>query len=96
MLNSLLPNDPGVLARLGAIHARVDDEAGALHFYQACRRFALLPGIPIQAPGLLTCAPQQIRMIRQALGTYNIVLSNTDIDGWWRGATMMRLQALNF
>eukprot|EP00955_Chlamydomonas_euryale_P017861 190344-Chlamydomonas_euryale.AAC.2 len=26
MLSSLVPNDPGVLARLGAIHARFDDE----------------------------------------------------------------------
>lgn len=38
MLSSLLPNDPGVLARLGAIHARMDDEARALHFYQVRRR----------------------------------------------------------
>ncbi len=34
MLTSLVPNDPGVLARLGAIHARFDDEAKALHYYQ--------------------------------------------------------------
>lgn len=33
MLSSLVPNDPGVLARLGAIHARFDDEARALHYY---------------------------------------------------------------
>jgi hypothetical protein len=34
MLSSLVPNDPGVLARLGAIHARADDETRALHYYQ--------------------------------------------------------------
>ena len=34
MLSSLAPNDPGVLAKLGAIHARFDDEAKALHYYQ--------------------------------------------------------------
>jgi intraflagellar transport protein 88 len=34
MLSSLLPNDPGVLAKLGAIHARFDDEIKALHYYQ--------------------------------------------------------------
>ena len=34
MLSSLVPNDPGVLARLGAIFARQDDETRALHYYQ--------------------------------------------------------------
>ena len=34
MLSSLVPNDPGVLAKLGAIHARFDDEVKALHYYQ--------------------------------------------------------------
>ena len=34
MLSSLVPNDPGVLAKLGAIHARFDDEIKALHYYQ--------------------------------------------------------------
>lgn len=34
MLSSLVPNDPGVLSRLGAIHARFDDEVKALHYYQ--------------------------------------------------------------
>lgn len=34
MLSSLVPNDPGVLQRLGAIHARYDDESRALHYYQ--------------------------------------------------------------
>lgn len=34
MLSSLVPNDPGVLAKLGAIHARFDDEPRALHYYQ--------------------------------------------------------------
>lgn len=53
MLNSLLPNDPGVLARLGAIHARVDDDAGALHFYQACFCDAL---IYVDGGMLLQCA----------------------------------------
>lgn len=39
MLSSLVPNDPGVLARLGAIHARFDDDVKALHYYQVgkCR-----------------------------------------------------------
>jgi intraflagellar transport protein 88 len=37
-LNTLVPNDPGVLARLGAIHAKYDDEAKALHFYQESHR----------------------------------------------------------
>lgn len=37
MLSSLVPNDPGVLARLGAIHARADDETRALHYYQVGR-----------------------------------------------------------
>lgn len=38
MLTSLVPNDPGVLARLGAIHARFDEEAKALHYYQVGAR----------------------------------------------------------
>jgi intraflagellar transport protein 88 len=33
MLSSMLPNDPGIQARLGAIHARFDDEVKALHHY---------------------------------------------------------------
>ncbi len=40
MLSSLTPNDPGVLARLGAIFARMDDETRALHYYQVCARAA--------------------------------------------------------
>jgi len=38
MLSSLVPNDPGVLAKLGAIHARFDDEVKALHYYQESHR----------------------------------------------------------
>lgn len=37
MLSSLVPNDPGVLAKLGAIHARFEDETKALHYYQVCK-----------------------------------------------------------
>jgi len=37
-LNTLVPHDPGVLAKLGAIHARYDDEAKALHYYQESHR----------------------------------------------------------
>jgi hypothetical protein len=66
LLNSLLPNDPGVLARLGAIHARFDDEAGALHFYQVRGPLAVLPGVqkwqPVHCRTVLALALQASSM----------------------------------
>jgi intraflagellar transport protein 88 len=38
VLNTQVTHDPGILARLGAIHARMDDEGKALHYYTESHR----------------------------------------------------------
>lgn len=38
LLHSHVMHDPGVLARLGAIHSKYEDEAKALHYYSESHR----------------------------------------------------------
>lgn len=38
MLHTRVLHDPGVLARLGAVHSKHDDEAKALHYFSEAHR----------------------------------------------------------
>jgi intraflagellar transport protein 88 len=50
MLHSRVLHDPGVLARLGSVHSKHDDEAKALHYYSEAHRV-----YPVGRPGCSFC-----------------------------------------